>query len=66
MSRCVSAELRCRGCVTESQREREGLKEQDNTGVCATAPEWPRALSDRSRLTTSAACIVKVKGKWTA
>lgn len=51
---------------TGSHHEREGLRQRDNAGVCATAPEWRLALSDRSRLTTTAARIVEVKGKWTA
>lgn len=53
-------------CHTGSHHEREGLRQPDNAGVCATAPEWRLALSDRSRLTTIAARIVEVKGKWTA
>jgi len=61
MSSCVSVELSCWGCHTESHHEREGLRQQDNAGVCATAPEWRLVLSDRSRLTTTAASTVEVK-----
>ena len=61
MSSRVKRELCCRGCVTESHQEREGLG--DNAGVCATAPDRRLAHSDRSRLTTVAAHIVEVKIK---
>lgn len=53
-------------CQAESHHKREGFRQQDNTRVCATAPEWRLALSDRSRLTTIPGCIVEVKGKRTA
>lgn len=66
MSRCVSAELCCRACVTVSHHKREGLRQEDNAGVCATAPEWRLGLSDCSRLNTIAAHIVEAKEKWTA
>lgn len=52
-------------CVADHHKW-EGLELQDNAGVCATAPEWRLALSDRSRLTTIAAHIVNVKGERTA
>ena len=61
MSRRVKRELCCRGGVTVSHQEREGLG--DNAGVCATAPDRRLAHSDRSRLTTVAAHIVEVKRK---
>lgn len=53
-------------CQIGNHHEREGLELQDNAGVCATAPEWRLALSDRSRLTTIPAHIVEVKGERTA
>ncbi|MED6279169.1 hypothetical protein CHARACLAT_031769, partial [Characodon lateralis] len=49
----------------ESHHKREGLRQQDNASVCAAAPEWRLAFSDRSRLTTGAASIAEVWGKWT-
>lgn len=66
MLRCVSAELCCCSCVTESHYKREGLRQEDNACVCTTASVPRLALADRSCLTTVAAHIVEVKGKWTA
>ncbi|KAG7214936.1 hypothetical protein INR49_005211, partial [Caranx melampygus] len=41
-------------------RGRDHERQEDNAGVCATAPEWRLALSYRSRLTTIAARIVEL------
>uniref|UniRef100_A0A3P9IR94 Mitochondrial glutamate carrier 2 n=1 Tax=Oryzias latipes TaxID=8090 RepID=A0A3P9IR94_ORYLA len=50
-------------CPTGSHHEREGLRQRDNAGVCATAPERRAVLSDRSRLTTTAASSAEEVGE---
>lgn len=50
-------------CRTGNRHKWEGPELPDNAGVCATAPEWRLALSERSRLTTAAAHIVSAKGE---